>query len=108
MIKAKLLKNSFGKNETSKEKLDNKSNDSKNNKNEKTSKSDKTKKGGYIITSGILTERKNEVIDALSSVGFAEVESCDEDGWSAVVFEIVRDQLILWTPECFSFTRNVK
>ncbi|MBE6552461.1 MAG: 50S ribosomal protein L11 methyltransferase [Ruminococcaceae bacterium] len=49
--------------------------------------SDKTKKGGYIITSGILTERKNEVIDALSSVGFAEVESCDEDGWSAVVFE---------------------
>ncbi len=42
------------------------------------------KKGGTLIVSGIITERKDEVIDALIGAGFTSVETNVREGWAAV------------------------
>lgn len=44
------------------------------------------KKNGILIVSGIITERMNEVIDAIVSVGFEMLEVNTKEGWAAVKF----------------------
>lgn len=45
------------------------------------------KKGGTLILSGIITERADEVIEAVKSKGYALVEIREKDGWAAVSFD---------------------
>ncbi len=40
-----------------------------------------------LIVSGIITERKNEVIDAIVENGFTVVEEAEGDGWAAVMLK---------------------
>ena len=44
-------------------------------------------KGGVFICSGIIVERKDEVINALKQSGFAIREMHEENGWAALVCE---------------------
>lgn len=43
--------------------------------------------GASYITSGIIDEREVDVIETMTSVGFAVKESVHENGWCAIVFE---------------------
>lgn len=45
------------------------------------------KKGGRLILSGIITERADEVIEAVKSKGYTLVELREKDGWAAVSFD---------------------
>ncbi|MCX4255548.1 MAG: 50S ribosomal protein L11 methyltransferase [Oscillospiraceae bacterium] len=45
------------------------------------------KKGGTLILSGIITERADEVIEAMKSKGYALSEIREKDGWAAVSFK---------------------
>lgn len=45
------------------------------------------KKGGTLILSGIITERADEVIEAVKSKGYTLVEIREKDGWAAVSFD---------------------
>lgn len=45
------------------------------------------KKGGKLILSGIITERADEVIEAMNSKGYALSEIREKDGWAAVAFD---------------------
>lgn len=45
------------------------------------------KKGGRLILSGIITERADEVIEAVKSKGYTLVEIREKDGWAAVSFD---------------------
>lgn len=45
-------------------------------------------KGGVFICSGIIVERKDEVIDALKQSGFEVREMHEENGWAALVCEV--------------------
>lgn len=45
---------------------------------------EKIKKGGTLIISGIITERKDEVINAVISSGFKVLSSSESEGWAAV------------------------
>ena len=42
------------------------------------------KKGGFLILSGIITERCDEVIEAVKNKGFTMLEIREKDGWAAV------------------------
>ncbi|MDE6835087.1 MAG: 50S ribosomal protein L11 methyltransferase [Ruminococcus sp.] len=44
------------------------------------------RKNGILIVSGIITERADEVISAIRSVGFEMTEINEKEGWSAVSF----------------------
>lgn len=44
------------------------------------------KENGILIVSGIITERMDEVIDAISSSGFKMLEVNTKEGWAAVKF----------------------
>ncbi len=46
------------------------------------------KENGILIVSGIIEERKDEVIDALISAGFKNPETQVREGWAAVKFTI--------------------
>ena len=50
----------------------------------------KLKKGGDLIVSGIISERENEVKEALCALGFEVVESKIKGEWSAIHFRISR------------------
>ena len=39
---------------------------------------------GLLIVSGIITERREEVIECIKEYGFEEIEGADKEGWSAV------------------------
>ena len=43
------------------------------------------KSGAYLIASGIISERCNEVKDALEKNGFSIIETDDEDDWSVIL-----------------------
>lgn len=43
------------------------------------------KDGGYLIASGIISERCNEVRQALENNGFSVIETADEDDWSVIL-----------------------
>ncbi|MBR5459378.1 MAG: 50S ribosomal protein L11 methyltransferase [Clostridia bacterium] len=43
------------------------------------------KNGGYLIASGIISERENEVRLALEKIGFKVVETASEDDWSVIL-----------------------
>lgn len=45
------------------------------------------KKGGTLILSGIITERADEVVEAVKSKGYTMVELREKDGWAAVAFK---------------------
>ncbi|MBQ7820822.1 MAG: 50S ribosomal protein L11 methyltransferase [Clostridia bacterium] len=45
------------------------------------------KNGAAYITSGIIDERENDVLEAMADVGFKVTESVHENGWCAIVFE---------------------
>ena len=47
---------------------------------------EKLKVGGYLISSGIISERENEVRSALEKTGFKTVKTYSLDNWSAIVF----------------------
>ena len=44
------------------------------------------KSGSLLIVSGIITERCNEVIDAIKEKGFTHLETREKDGWAAASF----------------------
>ena len=44
----------------------------------------KIKDGGILIISGIIDERKDEVVDAVVSAGFKVLKSAEGEGWAAV------------------------
>ena len=44
------------------------------------------RKGGTLILSGIITERKDEVTDAVIKAGFTMNDIREADGWCAVSF----------------------
>lgn len=44
------------------------------------------RKNGILIVSGIITERMDEVIDAIESAGFEKTEVNTKEGWAAVKF----------------------
>ncbi len=46
------------------------------------------KKDGILIVSGIITERCDEVISAISTKGFAHIETKENNGWAAAVFRL--------------------
>lgn len=46
------------------------------------------KKGGILITSGIIEERMDEVIAAVESAGFSNPEPYVKEGWAAVKFTL--------------------
>lgn len=46
------------------------------------------RKGGRLITSGIITERREEVAAALSRHGFTLIAQDEEKGWSGLVLEL--------------------
>ncbi len=41
--------------------------------------------GTILVTSGIITERRDEVVDALTKNGLEIVEVREDNGWCAVV-----------------------
>ncbi len=45
------------------------------------------KENGKLILSGIISERQDEVIDAVTEKGFSVLEIATEEGWSAVLLE---------------------
>lgn len=45
------------------------------------------KDGAYYITSGIIDEREDDVLKAMSAVGFEKVDEVHENGWCAIVFK---------------------
>ncbi len=45
------------------------------------------KDGAFYITSGIIDERKADVLEAMTEVGFELCESVHENGWCAMVFK---------------------
>lgn len=45
------------------------------------------KDGAYYITSGIIDERENDVLEAMRNVGFSLCEAVHENGWCAIVFK---------------------
>ncbi len=47
---------------------------------------EKMKKGGYLISSGIISEREDEVREAVEKAGFKTVKTYNLDNWSAIVF----------------------
>lgn len=47
---------------------------------------EKIKTGGYLIASGIISERENEVRKAVEKAGFKTVNKYALDNWSAIVF----------------------
>ena len=49
----------------------------------------KIKNGGTLIISGIITERKDEVVNAVVSAGFEVIKSADGEGWAAVLLKAV-------------------
>ena len=49
----------------------------------------KIKDGGTLIISGIITERKDEVVSAVEGAGFETVLSADGEGWAAVMLKAV-------------------
>lgn len=44
------------------------------------------RKGGTLIISGIITERKDEVVEAVKNAGFSMNDIREADGWCAVSF----------------------
>lgn len=42
-----------------------------------------------LIISGIITERKSEVVDAVFEAGFEVIEEAEGDGWAAVMLKII-------------------
>ena len=46
------------------------------------------KNGGVLILSGIITERCDEVIEAVKAKGFTMLEIREKDGWAAVSFTL--------------------
>ena len=44
----------------------------------------KIKNGGTLIISGIITERKDEVVNAVVSAGFKVINTAECEGWAAV------------------------
>lgn len=46
--------------------------------------------GGEIITSGIIDERADEVVDAMEKNGFAMADALGENGWKALSFRRIR------------------
>lgn len=44
--------------------------------------------GGALILSGIITERADEVVEAVKSKGCTMVELCEKDGWAAIQFTV--------------------
>ena len=44
------------------------------------------KDGAAYITSGIIDERENDVLEAMGNVGFDVLETVHENGWCAIVF----------------------
>lgn len=44
---------------------------------------------GLIIISGIITERKTEVIKIVTSCGFEVIKEAESDGWAAVLLKVV-------------------
>lgn len=42
-----------------------------------------------LIISGIITERKSEVVDVVTSAGFEVIEEAEGDGWAAVMLRLV-------------------
>ncbi len=49
----------------------------------------KIKKGGTLIISGIITERKDEVVSAVVSAGFEVKKEADDEGWAAVLLTAI-------------------
>ena len=45
------------------------------------------KSGGTLILSGIITERADEVVEAVKSKGYTMLELREKDGWAAVAFK---------------------
>lgn len=45
------------------------------------------KKGGVLIVSGIITERENEVIDAIKNCGFELAVLSEKEGWAAAMLK---------------------
>lgn len=45
------------------------------------------KKGGVLIVSGIITERENEVIDAIKNCGFELAILSEKEGWAAAMLK---------------------
>lgn len=45
------------------------------------------KDGGMLIMSGIISERKDEVVDEVTKHGFTEIEMHEKDGWAAVALK---------------------
>ncbi len=43
------------------------------------------KNGGYLIASGIISERENEVREALEKTGFSVIDTASEDDWSVIL-----------------------
>lgn len=43
------------------------------------------KNGGYLIASGIISERENEVRSALEKTGFSVIDTASEDDWSVIL-----------------------
>ena len=48
---------------------------------------EKLSHGGYLIASGIISEREEEVKNALIASGFTVVESNVEDDWSVILLK---------------------
>ncbi|MGN1481681.1 50S ribosomal protein L11 methyltransferase [Porcipelethomonas sp.] len=49
----------------------------------------KIKNGGTLIISGIITERKDEVVNAVVKSGFEVVKSAEGEGWAAVELKAI-------------------
>jgi ribosomal protein L11 methyltransferase len=45
------------------------------------------KPNGILILSGIITERCNEVIEAMNNNGYKLIEMHEKEGWAAVSFK---------------------
>ena len=43
--------------------------------------------GGHLIVSGIITERKDEVLDVLQTKGFRLLDVREKEGWCAALLE---------------------
>ena len=49
----------------------------------------KIKVGGTLIISGIITERKDEVVDTVVKAGFEVLKSAEGEGWAAVELKAI-------------------
>ena len=47
-------------------------------------------KNGLLIMSGVISERKNEVIDAAFNNGFELIEIHEKDGWVAIAMKNIK------------------